>query len=104
MTFVITEACVDIKDKTCLDNCPVDCIYVGGRMSYINPDECIDCGACAPLCPQGAIFFAADIREPLVRYVDVNREFFDRIGSPGGSEGLDLTDRDHPFVSALPRL
>lgn len=102
MTFVITEGCVDIKDKACLDNCPVDCIYVGGRMSYINPNECIDCGACASVCPQEAIFFAADTPEPLGGYVDVNREFFEEIGSPGGAGALDLTDRDHPAISALP--
>jgi ferredoxin-like protein FixX len=46
MTYVITDACIDVKDKTCLDACPVDCIYEGGRTLYIQPDECIDCGLC----------------------------------------------------------
>jgi len=49
MAYIITETCVDLKDKSCVDVCPVDCIIDGGaedRMLYINPDECIDCGAC----------------------------------------------------------
>ena len=51
MTYVITEGCIDLLDKTCIDECPVDCIYEGGRMVYIQPDECVDCGACEPVCP-----------------------------------------------------
>ena len=45
MTYVIAEPCVDVKDKSCIEECPVDCIYEGGRMLYIQPDECVDCGA-----------------------------------------------------------
>ena len=37
MTYVITELCIDVKDKTCVDECPVDCIYEGERMLYIHP-------------------------------------------------------------------
>src|SRR4051794_3942201 len=51
MTFVIAEPCIDVKDRACVDECPVDCIYEGGRMLYIQPDECIDCAACEPVCP-----------------------------------------------------
>ena len=54
MTYVITQACVDLLDKTCVGECPVDCIYEGERMLYIQPDECIDCGACEPVCPVAA--------------------------------------------------
>ena len=42
---------MDVKDKSCIEECPVDCIYEGGRMLYIQPDECVDCGACEPVCP-----------------------------------------------------
>lgn len=48
MTYVIALPCVDLKDKSCIDECPVDCIYEGERMLYIHPDECVDCGACEP--------------------------------------------------------
>ncbi|MGA1628655.1 MAG: 4Fe-4S binding protein, partial [Aquiluna sp.] len=49
MTYVIALPCVDLKDKACIDECPVDCIYEGDRMLYIHPDECVDCGACEPV-------------------------------------------------------
>ncbi len=57
MTYVIAQPCVDVQDKACVDECPVDCIYEGPRKMYIQPDECVDCGACAPVCPVEAIFF-----------------------------------------------
>ena len=48
MTYIITQPCVDVLDKACIEECPVDCIYEGERMLYIHPDECVDCGACEP--------------------------------------------------------
>ena len=56
MTYVIGEPCIDIKDKSCIDVCPVDCIHEANRMLVIDPEECIDCGACEPECPWQAIF------------------------------------------------
>lgn len=56
MPYVIAEPCIDVKDRSCVDVCPVDCIYEVDRMLVINPDECIDCGACEPECPVSAIF------------------------------------------------
>ena len=56
MTYVIAEPCIDEKDKSCIDVCPVDCIHETDRMLVIDPDECIDCGACEPECPVNAIF------------------------------------------------
>ena len=56
MPYVITEACINTKDKACVDVCPVDCIYEGPEQLFILPDECIDCGACEPECPVNAIF------------------------------------------------
>ncbi len=64
MTYVITQPCVGVKDASCVDVCPVDCIHPAPGesdfesvdMLYINPDECIDCGACEPACPVTAIF------------------------------------------------
>ena len=61
MTYVIALPCVDLKDKACIDECPVDCIYEGERMLYIHPDECVDCGACEPVCPVEAIFYEDDV-------------------------------------------
>jgi NAD-dependent dihydropyrimidine dehydrogenase PreA subunit len=56
MPYIIAEPCINVKDRSCVDVCPVDCIYEGDDMLYIHPDECIDCGACEPECPVTAIF------------------------------------------------
>jgi ferredoxin len=55
LTYVITAACVDTKDRSCVDVCPVDCIHEAARVLVIDPEECIDCGACEPECPVEAI-------------------------------------------------
>jgi ferredoxin len=55
MTYVIGEACIDEKDRSCIDVCPVDCIHETERMLVVDPEECIDCGACEPECPVEAI-------------------------------------------------
>ncbi|MGH2460338.1 MAG: 4Fe-4S dicluster domain-containing protein [Chloroflexota bacterium] len=59
MAYVITEACIGVLDQSCVDVCPVDCIHFEAgtdRMLFINPEECIDCGACEPACPVNAIY------------------------------------------------
>src|ERR1044072_742799 len=56
MTYIIAEPCIDIKDLSCVDVCPVDCIHEFERILVIDPEECIDCGACEPECPVEAIF------------------------------------------------
>ena len=101
MTYVITQACVDLLDKTCVGECPVDCIYEGERMLYIQPDECIDCGACEPVCPVEAIYYDQDVPGELAGYLAVNAEFFSAIGSPGGAAAAGI-HLDHPVVAALP--
>src|ERR1700755_3608209 len=65
MVYVITEGCIDVMDRTCVQECPVDCIYEGARALYINPEECIDCGACEPVCPREAIYYEEDLPENL---------------------------------------
>jgi len=61
MAYVITDACVDIKDRACVFCCPVDCIYEGLRTLYIQPEECINCGLCLSVCPVDAIYDEADV-------------------------------------------
>jgi NAD-dependent dihydropyrimidine dehydrogenase PreA subunit len=105
MTYSICEPCIDVKDRACVDECPVDCIYEGGRMLYIHPDECVDCGACEPVCPVTAIFYEDDVPAEWKNYNQVNAEFFadnvSGIGSPGGAAQVGAVDKDHPFVSAF---
>ncbi len=76
MPFVITEPCVGVKDKACTGVCPVDCIYDfdGEPQLYIHPDECIDCGACQPVCPVNAIFMDAEVPEDQQRFIELNAE------------------------------
>lgn len=102
MAYIIALPCVDVKDRACVDECPVDCIYEGDRTLYIHPDECVDCGACEPVCPTEAIYYEDDLPEEWNVFQAVNAEFFDEIGSPGGAHGMGATGKDHPYVEALP--
>ena len=68
MTYVIAQPCVDVKDKACIDECPVDCIYEGERSLYIHPSECVDCGACDPVCPVEAIYYSDDVPDEWAEY------------------------------------
>jgi NAD-dependent dihydropyrimidine dehydrogenase PreA subunit len=83
MPYVITEACIGVKDKSCVDVCPVDCIYEGEQMLFIHPDECIDCGACEPECPVTAIFPEEDVPGNLKQYIEKNKEVFTSDNPPG---------------------
>jgi ferredoxin len=83
MPYVITEACIGVKDKACVDVCPVDCIYEGDQQLFIHPDECIDCGACEPECPVTAIFPEEDVPGASKQYVQINRDVFKSPTPPG---------------------
>ncbi len=79
MTYVITEPCIDLLDKSCVEVCPVDCIhYEEGtdRKLYIDPDECIDCGACEPVCPVTAIFTEDDVPDQWKEYTELDAKWF----------------------------
>jgi len=78
MTYIVTETCVDLKDKSCIEVCPVDCIHEAAedRMVYIDPDECIDCGACVDPCPVDAIFAEEDVPQTQILFVDINKVYF----------------------------
>ena len=84
MTYVIVEACIGVKDRACVDVCPVDCIYEGEDQLYIHPDECIDCGACEPECPVTAIFPEEDVPPNQTAFIEKNKEVFNSDTPPGG--------------------
>ena len=104
MTHVINDACIDELDGSCVDSCPVDCIYEGRAKRYINPAECIDCGACLPECPVDAIT-TLDESDPV--WVKDNAEFFALplpghdvpLGDPGGAYGTGPIGVDTPLVA-----
>jgi len=72
MAYVVTEPCRDCKYTDCVTVCPCDVFYQDERMLYIEPDGCIDCGACAPECPLGAIFADVDVPPQWQDYIELN--------------------------------
>ena len=94
MTYIIALPCVDLLDKSCIEECPVDCIYEGERM--------LDCGACEPVCPVEAIFYEDDVPDQWKDYYKANVEFFEDLGSPGGAAKTGKIPKDHPLIAALP--
>ena len=78
MPFVITEPCVDTKDRSCVDVCPVDCIHGGESdpMLYIDPRVCIDCGACVSACPVEAIYAEPDVPPQWESYVEIKARYY----------------------------
>ncbi|MFK0156643.1 indolepyruvate ferredoxin oxidoreductase subunit alpha [Streptomyces sp. NPDC090499] len=87
MTYFITDACLDVMDQSCVEECPVDCIYEGGRRAYINPAACIDCGNCLQVCPVDAIGRDSVLDEATRHALDDNARFFTEI-LPGRTEPL----------------
>src|SRR6266446_8625846 len=76
MPYIIAEPCIGVKDRSCVDVCPVDCIYEGEDQLYIEPDECIDCGACVPACPVSAIFALEDLPEKWSNFTAINADWY----------------------------
>ena len=83
MTFVVTEACIKCKYTDCVEVCPVDCFHEGPNMLVIDPEECIDCGACEPECPVTAIFPEDDVPQQWKAFVASNRDVFQSATPPG---------------------
>ena len=93
MTYIIAEPCIDVTDKACVEVCPVDCIYEIGddgvshngieadeglkNLLYIHPEECIDCGACEPVCPVDAIFMDEETPEKWSDFIEYNYRLSD---------------------------
>ena len=108
MPYVIASPCIDVMDKSCMEECPVDCIYEGDRKLYINPKECIDCGACEPVCPVQAISQDRRVSAADAAFVDDNRIFFADIlpgrdkpvGTPGGARKTGPIGTDTPMVAS----
>jgi NAD-dependent dihydropyrimidine dehydrogenase PreA subunit len=97
MTYVVTEACIDVLDRSCVEECPVDCIYQGDRMMYIHPDECVDCGKCMPACPSEAIHWEYKMPAAQSEFVDAAAEFAREHDLGGGAQDA-AVGVDHAIV------
>ena len=92
MAYIITGACEGVCDASCVDVCPVDCIYpaegytldesdkekmrAANEQLYIHPEECIDCGACEPECPVQAIFAEDEVPDEYKDFIKKNYQRF----------------------------
>ena len=105
MPWVITRLCRDCVDQSCVDVCPVDCIYEykGDDASFpnqlfINPDECIDCGACEPECPWEAILEDVAVPDALSDDTELNARLVDNVDD---FEVPEHEEKDRPSAEAV---
>lgn len=75
MTHIVTEPCIKCKFTDCVAVCPVDCFHEGVNMLVIDPDECIDCGACIDECPVHAIYPEEDLPEKWKDFLELNARY-----------------------------
>ena len=84
MAYIIAEPCIGTKDTACVEVCPVDCIhptkdednFEEAKQLYIDPETCIDCGACEPVCPVTAIFPEEELPDKWNEYIAINADYF----------------------------
>jgi len=92
---VVTEPCHDCKYTDCVTLCPVDCFYQDEHMLYIDPEDCIDCGACIPECPVSAIFSDRDVPPQWEHYIQLNAERVAALKPTGN-----ITQKQLPLLGA----
>ena len=99
MTYVITRACIDVMDQSCVEVCPVDCIYAEDedRMCYVEPDECIDCGVCEAACPVGAIFKDSETPSQVQQFIELNAAWF-KDKAQVRSRVADIAENEHDIT------
>jgi NAD-dependent dihydropyrimidine dehydrogenase PreA subunit len=82
MAYVIVNTCT--KDEHCIEACPVNCIhptkdeagFEAAAQLWVNPDECIDCGACVPVCPTNSIFLLDEVPGEFPGATEANAAYF----------------------------
>nr|BCX01393.1 MAG: ferredoxin [Bacteroidota bacterium] len=96
MPHVVAEPCINCKFTDCVEVCPVDCFYEGPNMLVIHPDECIDCGACVPVCPTGAIHPEDELPEKWAHYKEINAQ----LAEEWKALGMNITSKKDPLPDA----
>jgi ferredoxin len=100
VTYVIGEPCVGLADRSCLEVCPVHCIYAVGQdpnnpdapaYMVIDADECIDCGACEPECPVEAIVPDSQLPEGWEPYLELTQQHVGRGSNDGPADERAVT-------------
>ncbi len=78
VAYIITQPCLTVKDASCVEVCPVDCIHSddASEMYFIDPDECIDCGACVDPCPVDAIYPEDETPDEWKQFIQINADYF----------------------------
>jgi ferredoxin len=99
MTYVITDGCIDVMDKSCVSVCPVDCIYEGDRLMYIDPVGCIECGACVDVCPQDAIYYDQDLPEDRSIFTAASEHLFQGVDTADGAAAIGRLGYDSPLLA-----
>ena len=79
MTHVVTSACINHKYQDCVAVCPVEAFRELPTYLVIDPDECIDCAACEPVCPVNAIFAEDAVPSNWSEYVAKNYDYFKNV-------------------------
>ncbi|MFD7528639.1 ferredoxin FdxA [Streptomyces sp. NPDC059849] len=105
MAYVVTEPCIKCRYSDCVAVCPVDAFHVGANMLVIDPDECIDCGACEPECPTTAIFEESEVPEKWADYTKLNATYTEKWPSiteqrealPDAEKWKDVEDKKNLF-------
>ncbi|MBX7256765.1 MAG: ferredoxin family protein [Candidatus Hydrogenedentes bacterium] len=92
MAYIVAEPCIRCKYVDCVAICPVMCFHEGANCLVIDPDECIDCGACVDQCPVNAIYPEESLPEKWREYVDLNARF--------SKEWPTITMKKEPLASA----
>lgn len=73
MPYVVTDLCSGCRYTECVTVCPVECFHFDEAMTYIDPEMCIDCGGCVPVCPVGAIRAAHQLTGESAQWIAINR-------------------------------
>ena len=75
MAYIVAEPCIKCKYTECVAVCPVDCFHEGTNMLVIDPEECIDCGACIDECPVVAIYAEEDLPGRWLPFLELNERW-----------------------------
>lgn len=94
MTHVVTEACINCRHTDCVETCPVDAFRAGPNFLVIDPEVCIDCGACVPACPVEAIYVDSDVPAGMEAYAELNAEL-SKIWPDITTKEKPMPDADH---------